>query len=159
MATFGCMTPGLPWQLAGLLVILGFPAMATAQRTVAPRDTVTTPPAFLLGTFSDDYDGRYTITSQLWQHGSRARYRVLKWNVSAQYLIAHNDANNPSEMGLYTRIDWMRLDMAPYTWAFCMTAYKAPSADSAEATQTAKREAPRTGCSGFPFSRMKPVQP
>ena len=62
-------------------------------------------------------------------------------------------------MGLFTRIDWVRLDMAPFTWAFCMTAYKATPADSAEATQPAKRDVPRTGCNGFPFSRMKPSRP
>jgi hypothetical protein len=113
----------------------------------------------ILGSFVDDYDGRYTVSKSLWTHGSRARYHILKWNVAEQYLIARNDDANPSEMGLFTRIDWMRLDMAPFTWAFCMSAYKAPSADSAEATRVAKRETPRTGCSGFPFSRMKRLEP
>lgn len=50
----------------------------------------------------------------------------------------------------------MRLsDLAPYTWAFCLTAYKAPTAESARATTAANRATPRTGCNGYPFSRMK----
>ena len=36
-----------------------------------------------------------------------------------------------------------------------LTAYEAPTADSAEATRTARPETPRTGCNGYPYSRMK----
>jgi hypothetical protein len=156
LASFGCMRPR---HLLVAVTLLGLQRTAAAQSTPQPRDSSNSPPAFVLGAFSDDYDGRYTISPGLWTHGSRARYHILKWNVAEQYLIARNDENNPSDMGLYTRIDWMPLDMKPFTWAFCMTAFKAPTADSAEATRVAKREVPRTGCSGFPFSRMKPSRP
>jgi hypothetical protein len=148
-----------PGPLLVAVTLLSLQRTAAAQSTPAPRDSSQHPPAAILGAFTDDYEGRYTISPTLWTHGSRARYHILKWNVAEQYAIARNDDNNPGEMGLFSRFDWMPLDMAPFTWAFCMTAFKAPSADSAERTIPAKRESPRTGCGGFPFSRMKPTAP
>lgn len=80
--------------------------------------------------------------------------------VAGQYLIARNDEGNPGDVGRWTRIDWAPLSgMAPYTWAFCLSAYDAATAGAAEATQTARRDNLRTGCGGFPFSRMKRVRP
>lgn len=83
-------------------------------------------------------------------------YEIAAWHVDSQYLIARNAATNPSAPGLWTRIDWMLLsDMAPYTWAYCLSAYEAPTRDAAEGARTADRRTPRTGCNGFPFSRMQ----
>jgi hypothetical protein len=156
MATFGCM---LRTPVCCLLLGALAPAVTAAQQAGSvPRDSAG-PPALLTGTFVDDYDSRYTITREHWTHGTRSRYHVLKWNVAGQYLIARNDENNPGDQGLFTRIDWMPLEMPPFTWAFCMTAFSAPTADSAEKTLPAKRETPRTGCGGFPFSRMKRSSP
>jgi hypothetical protein len=116
------------------------------------------PPAFLLGSFTDDYGSRYTISAREWTQGSRARYRIVRWDVAGQFAIAQNDAGNPSDPGLWTRIDWLPLPgMSPYTWGYCYSAYKAPSAAIAETVSVAKRSVPRTGCNGFPFSRMRAV--
>jgi hypothetical protein len=38
-----------------------------------------------------------------------------------------------------------------------LSAYQAPTADSAEATRIARPDTPRTGCNGYPFSRMQRV--
>jgi hypothetical protein len=63
---------------------------------------------------------------------------------------------NGQQDARWTRIDWAPLSgMAPYTWAFCLSAYDAATADLAEAARTARRDNLRTGCNGFPFSRMK----
>jgi len=71
-------------------------------------------------------------------------------------LIAQNGASNPSDPGFWSRIDWMPLEnMPPFTWAFCMSAYKAKTFEEAEQTTIAKRDASKTGCNGFPFTRMK----
>lgn len=121
-----------------------------------------TPPAALLadsmvlGNFEDDYGSRHTVTSTEWFHRPRARYHIVRWIPAKEYLIARNDPANPSDGGLWTRIDWLRLSgMPPYTWGFCMSAYNAASAEAAESTLVARRETPRTGCNGFPFSRMR----
>lgn len=109
-----------------------------------------------LGDFEDDYGNQFTITETQWLQRPRSRYRITMWRPQAQYLIARNDGQNPSEHGLWTRIDWMILhDMPPYRWAFCMSAYGVLSAAAAESTAVARRETPRTGCNGFPFSLMK----
>ena len=115
------------------------------------------PPELVLGAFEDDYGSRHTITPASWVHGPRQRYRIARWNPVQQYLIAQNDAANPADAGLWTRIDWMPLEgMPPYGWGFCLSAYDQPSAAAAEASQVARRDTPRTGCNGFPFTRMRP---
>ena len=66
-------------------------------------------PSFLSGNFTDDYDIRYTISDSIWIQHPNVKYHILKWNTKDQYIIARNDAANPSEAGLYTRIDYMPL--------------------------------------------------
>ncbi|MBL0940320.1 MAG: hypothetical protein IBJ03_15605 [Gemmatimonadaceae bacterium] len=140
--------------LSVLLSICTQPVTAAAQLGTSGKI-----PDQLLGAFTDDYRIKYQITDTLFVQGSRLKYRVLSWNPAEQYLIAQNDQSNPADGGLFTRIDWVLLtDMAPWTWAYCLTAYRAPTADSARATPPAKRDTPRTGCNGFPFSRMQRVE-
>ena len=115
------------------------------------------PDPSILGEFVDDYGSRFSITAERWTQHPRSRYHIVRWNAKARYLIARNDADNPSAGNLWTRIDWMQLPgMAPFTWGFCLSAYDAPTAEAAESSRAANREIPRTGCNGFPFSRMKP---
>jgi hypothetical protein len=118
------------------------------------------PPALLLGTFTDDYGNRYQISATEWGQSPRTRYRIRHWNAAGRYLIAQNDSANASDGGLWTRIDWVELPgMPPYRWGFCYSAYRAPSAAVAETVSVARRDTPRTGCNGFPFSRMQPASP
>ncbi|WP_412069334.1 hypothetical protein [Rubrivirga sp. IMCC43871] len=127
----------------------------------APRVAVSdAPPALVLGTFADDYGSTYEITERTWDHDGYARYHIVRWRPDAGYLVARNDDANPTDGGRWTRIDWVRLDgMAPYVWAFCLSAYDAPTAAAAEATRTAQPNTPRTGCGGHPFSRMRRTAP
>ena len=122
--------------------------------------TPAAPDPLVLGAFTDDYNASHAVSATEWRHGSRARYRIVKWNTAGQYFIAQNDTANPGDGGLWSRVDWLRLEgMPPWTWGYCLTAYKAPTADSAEATRIANRSTPRTGCNGFPFTRMRSAQP
>lgn len=133
--------------MAGVLAI-GAVLVAPQLRAQAPQS--------LLGGFVDDYGGSHDISDTLWRHGQAARYQIVRWDTAGRFLIARNDEANPSDGGLWTRIDWMPLEaMAPYRWAFCMSAYRAPTADSAAAVSIADRTTPRTGCNGFPFTRMR----
>lgn len=107
------------------------------------------------GEFQDDYGIRYHIDEESWHQVPDAIYHVRKWDHEGMFLIAQNDESNPSEPGLWTRIDWVYLDSSSeYPWAYCLTTYNAASAEEAEAA-SANREQPRTGCNGFPFSRMR----
>jgi hypothetical protein len=113
-------------------------------------------PAGVLGDFQDDYGIEYAITPVLWHQKPNALYHIVYWDSVGQSAIARNDASNPSDGGKWTRIDWVELDdMAPYTWAFCLTVYDAESRAEAESAEPALRATPRTGCAGFPFSRMQ----
>ena len=115
-------------------------------------------PSFIPGNFQDDYGINYTITEKVWLQHSSSKYHILEWVPEAEYLIAQNDTSNVSDGGLFTRIDWVELDgMPPYDWAFCMSAYNAESAGDAARVTIANRESPRTGCGGFPFSRMQTI--
>jgi hypothetical protein len=138
------------FRLALILLVAGtFPLAAQGDRS---------PPPSLLGDFVDDYGNHFAISSAEWFQAPHGRFRILKWVPSARYLIAQNDSSNSSAPGKWTRIDWVALDgMPPWEWAFCLSAYQAPTADSAEATRLAKPATPRTGCNGYPFSRMQRV--
>lgn len=148
----------------------------TACNATAEANPCDNAPAFLLGQFEDDYGIEYQISPETWtQFGSvqydtnatenpvyasrpASRYQIWKWNSKGQFLIAQNDSSNGSSPGLWTRIDWMRLpDMAPFEWAFCISAYEEQSAEAAENVMIADRTVPKTGCNGHPFSRMKPL--
>lgn len=126
------------------------------RESAAAGATTSVPPALLLGEFVDDYDNRFTITPTMWTQLPHGRFNVIRWNAGGQYLIARNDSADRSAPGRWTRIDWVLLpNMAPYEWAFCLSAYDAPTVAAAESTTVARRDTPRTGCNGFPFSRMR----
>ena len=111
-------------------------------------------PMFILGSFIDDYAIEYKIDKSQWKQLPTTRLNIHKWNIEEQYLIAQNHKDNPYDPLLWTRIDWVLLDEMPKTpWAFCYTAYNANSWQEAEAKSVDKVN-PRTGCNGFPFSRM-----
>lgn len=115
-----------------------------------------TPPALLLGDFEDDYGNAFRLSADRFEQLPSGRFQIVEWQVREQYFIAQNDAANPGDAGLWTRIDWMPLEgMSPYVWGFCMTAYRAATAEAARATPPADRSAPRVGCNGHPFSRMR----
>lgn len=141
----------MPVQRATLLLLLLTACHSSPPLAPAPARV----PALLVGAFVDDYGTRHVIGDTLWQHGSRNRYHIVRWDAAGQFLIAQNDSSNSAEKGRWSRIDWMPLTgMPPYAWAWCLTAYDAPTRAAAEATPPANRAAPRTGCGGYPFTRM-----
>jgi hypothetical protein len=155
----------LSWAAFGFVVFAPFGAviggivgLSGDGQTWVPLPAITdsTPPSLVLGVFQDDYDGSHAVTPTMWAQGASARYHITRWVPMQQYLIARNDSANASDGGKWTRIDWMPLTgMPPYEWAFCFSAYNAPTAAAAESTMVANRDTPRTGCNGFPFSRMR----
>ena len=125
-----------------------------------PADTTHTMkkslPAFLKGTFEDDYGEKYTINDTLWLQHPRAKYHIINFDTTEQYLLVQNDKANKSGGGLFTRIDYMNFTgMEPYWWGFCLTIYDASTLEKAKAAIAADRKNPKIGCMGFPFFRMK----
>lgn len=116
-------------------------------------------PEMFTGKFTDDYGIKYTITDSVWTQHPRTKYHIIKWNTKDQYIVAKNDAANPGEGGLYTRIDYMQFsNMEPWKWGFCLSVYNATTDAIAETTAKGDRQNPKKGCNGFPFSRMKRVE-
>src|ERR1700748_1221637 len=114
------------------------------------------PPAYITGSFEDDYQEHYKISDTLWIQLPNTRFHIIKWDTEKQYIIARNDNHNPGDRGLYTRIDYMTFNNTePWKWGYCLTAYNAASDTLAEATAAADRDHPTKGCNGYPFSRMK----
>lgn len=114
------------------------------------------PPSFLIGNFEDDYGVKYSISDSMLTMENHTILHILEWNLEEQYFVGQNDSLNPYDPLLFTKIDWMTFEnMLPFEWGFCMSAYNAPSLDSAKVTSSADRENPKTGCDGYPFSRMK----
>ena len=143
-------------------------ASGSGSRVAAPQGIVAVvpspgaselaPPTLVVGNFEDDYGARFSVSREEFFQRTRNHFRVVEWNAREQYLIAQNDSLNPTDAGRWTRIDWMPLsDMQPYEWAFCFSTYNAASRAVAKATTLAQRENPRTGCNGFPFTRMKRI--
>ena len=130
-----------------------------SERTIIKQDNFIAKdsiPSMLLGNFKDDYEIRYTITDTVWTQHPGVKYHVIKWDTGAKYAIAKNDAANPSEKNLYSRIDYMYFtNMEPFKWGFCLTVYNAASDSIAMNSPAADREHSRKGCNGYPFSRMK----
>jgi hypothetical protein len=142
--------------LARLLILATVAACASSPRTT--HNAIALPAGVMRGAFTDDYGNRFAISDSLFAQQPHGRFEIVEWNVRDQFVIAHNAATNASDPGLWTRIDWMPFEgMAPYTWGFCLTAYKAPTREAARMTPAADRANPRTGCNGYPFSRMKPA--
>tara|TARA_R110000868_G_scaffold410693_1_gene699763 strand:- start:3103 stop:3540 length:438 start_codon:yes stop_codon:yes gene_type:complete len=113
-------------------------------------------PEFLLGEFIDDYGVKYSISDSILTMEGHTKLHILEWNLEEKYFVGQNDSLNPYDPLLFTRIDWMKFEnMLPFEWGFCMSAYNAPSLDSAKVASSADRENPKTGCGGYPFSRMK----
>ncbi len=115
-------------------------------------------PVRQIGEFVDDYGIRYTIGLYAWTQHPNATYHITDWNVDRQVAVAQNDADNTSDAGLWTRIDWIRLDgTGEYSWAFCYAVYDAATRPEAITAAPSGHDTPRTGCNGYPFSRMKRV--
>lgn len=133
-----------------------WPELRAAGGTALPYGD--SAPQVLLGSFVDDYGNHFEIGRWEWSQLPHGNFRIVKWVPGSRYLVAQNDSTNVHAPGKWTRIDWVSLEgMPPYEWAFCLSAYEAPTADSAEATRTATPATPRTGCNGYPYSRMKRV--
>ena len=114
----------------------------------------------MLGEFVDDYGIRYTIQADRWVQHPDALYHIDAWNVGERFVVAQNDSGNSSDGGQWTRIDWVVLDESEeYEWAYCYAAYRALTRQEALIAEPTQRDTPRTGCNGFPFSRMKRVPP
>lgn len=141
-----------------MFAVLGAVEACAGAVRAPPTSPSGSPPPYVLGAFVDDYGGQHTISASEWRQGDDDRYRIVRWNADARYLIAENSSEGPASLGRWTRIDWVRLDgTPPYAWAFCFSAYQMKTAAAAESSMVAKPATPRGGCNGYPFTRMRAV--
>lgn len=141
-------------QIRYIILFSFFLTLLFSCNTTKIQQEQTIPKTFL-GNFKDDYGITYAISDTLFLQRPNIRYRIIKWNLKEQYIIAQNGAANPSDKNLYTRIDYMEFEKEPFLWGFCYTVYNASSDKTAEAAAAADRLNPKKGCGGYPFSRLK----
>ena len=111
-----------------------------------------------IGDFTDDYGIKYTINDSVWFQHPNTKYQIIHWDKKQRCIIARNIESNPSDAGLYSRIDYIEFkNMQPFTWGFCYTVYNVESETLALETIAANSDNPKKGCNGFPFSRMKKI--
>lgn len=122
------------------------------------RSASNQPPSFVLGNFTDDYGISYSITTKEWLMKPGQTFKIIEWNSEQQFAIAKNHSDNSSEGNRYSRIDFMLLDDEAFQWGFCFSTFDAVSEQEARSVLIADRENPKTGCNGYPFSRMKAFQ-
>lgn len=112
------------------------------------------------GEYEDDYGYEYVISARTWTGPGASTYRIVEWNGVEQFLIAAQQPTSTatsSQPVTWVRLDWMPFeDMPPYTWGYCMGTYDAPTPQAARSGHPPDRSKPRTGCNGFPFTRMQP---
>lgn len=136
--------------VVGVAAGCGGPASETP-----PPSPAAAPPALLVGRFEDDYGGRYRIDASAW-HAGTARYEIVVWDPAARWALARNAPSNASDPGLWSRFDWVELEGAGgWGWGYCHATWNAPTREAARAAPRSDRNAPRTGCAGHPFSRMR----
>jgi hypothetical protein len=141
-----------------LIIVSLFLVHCSAQKKSNPS-IINNIPGDIKGNFKDDYDIAYTINDSCWIQHPNIKYHLISYDTKGQYFIARNDAKNPSEANLYTRIDIMRFqNMEPFRWGFCLTKYDAKTTEEAIAAATADRANPKKGCGNYPFSRMRITQ-
>ncbi len=127
------------------------------------------PSSLPLGRFVDDYGSTHEITVDAWRQDGALQFSIRSMHASAQYFLAaeppQRKAGEISPRGdraretavaeTWARVDWMLLDDPQWRWAYCITAYQQATADRAESDTSARRATPRTGCHGYPFTRMR----
>ena len=110
--------------------------------------------SYIFGDFTDDYGINYSISSKTWIQYPDYKLDILKIDSSEMYILGYNPSDST-----YTKIDYMQFEnQSPFTWGFCYTTYDKKDQDEAVSENSADRSSPKSGCNGFPFSRMEPVE-
>lgn len=140
----------LPMTLRSIPVLFALLLVAACAR---PSPELALP----VGSLMDDYSFRYVISDSSWMQKPGNAYVIAHQAWDEQMIILEHPATD-STTTTWTRVDWIPLEgMAPWTWAYCYSAWDLPSLQDAFDTAHADRTNPREGCGGFPFSRMQPA--
>ena len=111
-------------------------------------------PDYLKGEFTDDYGIKYAISSSEWIQYPDFKLSISLIDTIEMCVIGFNPADTT-----YTKIDYMPFtDQGDFKWGFCYSAYDKKNIQGALKSESANRDTPKTGCNGFPFSRMKPIK-
>lgn len=147
-------------QIIGGMMMMVLCAITTSFSLIpavsASNQATDSIPSYLRGNFEDDYGIKYSINDSLWIQHPSTKYHIIACDTTEKYLLVKNDMENKTDGGLFTRIDYMQFtNMQPFGWGFCLTIYNATTVEKAKAMKEADRNNPKTGCGGYPFSRMK----
>ena len=104
----------------------------------------------LIGDWVDDFGGTHSITAETWTMGDSV-FAITQFDNDASWLVAQNDANNPFNPDLWSRMDWSA-DGADY-W-FCQTVFDGADEAAALGATPADSSDLSAGCGGFSWSLL-----
>jgi len=111
-------------------------------------------PDYLIGDFTDDYDIQYTITDTTWIQWPHFEMNIVEIDTAEMYILGYDTGDST-----FTRVDYMPFEnQGDFKWGFCYSSYEEKNKAEAMIGVSANRQAHKTGCNGFPFSRMKALK-
>lgn len=108
----------------------------------------------IIGVYDDNYGGQHEITATEWTQDF-GTYHIESYDNGADYLVAHNDADNEYDPDKWSRFDWTETDTGRLF--FCQVAFAAASAEEAENATEPDRDDPTSGGCGdgdFPWTEL-----
>jgi len=111
-------------------------------------------PIEIAGNWVDDFGGTHEITDDTWTMGEAMSgvFHISRFENEANWLVAHNDANNDFSPSLWSRFDWTWFNEVLY---FCQSSFDSESEEQAMAVGAADPMDPTTGgCGGFAWSKL-----
>ena len=130
---------------------------------VVPAD----PAHLLAGDWQDNWATGHAITADSWVQTIEGspddtyRFTLGQFSNAAAWIVGQNDADNPTNAGLWSRFDWTWFDAGDglELW-YCQSTYDAATEEDALAATAPDASDPTTGgcgaAPGYPWSKLLP---
>ena len=107
------------------------------------------------GTYMDNFSGTHVFTSSQWNDSFGGTYTAVGADWDENYIIYQNSASNSYNPSKFSRVDFTQDENKDLY--YCQIAYDKDTAAAAEAVTDADANDLAGGCSGFSWSKLRPV--
>jgi hypothetical protein len=112
-------------------------------------------PIAIAGSYTDDFGGSHTITPDSWVSGFAGVFHFTAVDSDEGFAVALNAEDNAYSACAYSRFSWVFEAGELY---YCQAPYDAATEAAALADTSADETDLETGCGGFPWSKLTPVE-